>query len=84
MAIAAEIILFVLTISDTNSAVPTEIMWEYRWEEQEEAEVHGPYTSSEMLEWTEDGFFEKGVYCRKIGHQTQWYSSKRVDFDLYT
>lgn len=61
-----------------------EVMWEYKWEDKDGEEIHGPYSSSEMLKWTEDDYFKDGVYCRKVGSDSQFYSSKRIDFDLYT
>ena len=27
------------------------VMWEYKWENKEEAAVHGPFTSTQMSEW---------------------------------
>lgn len=32
-----------------------EVMWEYKWEEGEEAEIHGPFSSQQMAEWAESG-----------------------------
>ncbi|KAH3876852.1 CD2 antigen cytoplasmic tail-binding protein 2 homolog [Dreissena polymorpha] len=61
-----------------------EVMWEYRWEDKDSEEVHGPFTSTQMNDWQEEGFFKGGVYCRKVGTSSQFYSSKRIDFDLYT
>lgn len=33
-----------------------EVMWEYKWENKEEAELHGPFSSTQMLEWAESGY----------------------------
>ena len=30
------------------------VMWEYKWENTEEAEIHGPFTSTQMSEWVEN------------------------------
>ena len=64
-----------------------ELMWEYKWENVEYAETHGPFTSLEMLKWTDEGFFPDGVFVRKISssdaNSTAYYNSKRIDFDLY-
>ncbi|WAR02067.1 CD2B2-like protein, partial [Mya arenaria] len=60
------------------------VKWEYMWEDKDTEEIHGPFTSSQMLDWAEEGFFKSGVYCRKVGTPGQFYSSKRIDFDLYT
>jgi len=62
----------------------SEVMWEYRWEDKDTEEVHGPFTSAEMLKWADEGFFKDGVFCRKAGTDSQFYTSKRIDFDLYT
>lgn len=32
------------------------VMWEYKWENKEDAEVHGPFTSTQMSEWVENRF----------------------------
>eukprot|EP00794_Sanderia_malayensis_P014122 gene14122-15599_t len=61
-----------------------EVMWEYKWENNEEAEVYGPYQNSCMISWKEQGFFKNGVYCRKVGSAGDFYSSRRIDFDLYS
>ncbi|XP_060579134.1 CD2 antigen cytoplasmic tail-binding protein 2 homolog isoform X4 [Ruditapes philippinarum] len=69
---------------DKDTVQSNEVMWEYKWEDKDDEEIHGPYLSSEMLKWSEDGYFKAGVFCRKAGTQSQFYTSKRIDFDLYT
>ena len=32
-----------------------EVSWEYKWENTDEAEVHGPFTSKQMTDWVEEG-----------------------------
>lgn len=32
-----------------------EVLWEYKWENKDDAEVHGPFTSEQMAEWAEGG-----------------------------
>ena len=32
-----------------------EVSWEYKWENKDDAEVHGPFTSKQMAEWAEGG-----------------------------
>jgi len=32
-----------------------DVMWEYKWENKEEAELHGPFSSQQMLEWVNEG-----------------------------
>ena len=60
-----------------------DIMWEYKWKH-EDTEIHGPFSSSEMLAWTDEDFFKGGVLVRKVGSSGDFYSSARIDFDLYT
>ncbi|XP_060079259.1 CD2 antigen cytoplasmic tail-binding protein 2-like [Ylistrum balloti] len=62
---------------------PAEVMWEYKWEEQSDAELHGPFTSSQMLQWTEEDYFPDGVFVRKV-NTDKFYNSRRIDFELYT
>lgn len=61
-----------------------EVMWLYKWENTDDAEIHGPYSSTQMLQWTEEDYFPDGVFCKKVNAEGQFYSSKRIDFDLYT
>ncbi|XP_041377769.1 CD2 antigen cytoplasmic tail-binding protein 2 homolog isoform X2 [Gigantopelta aegis] len=71
--------------TDKDSAsTSNEMMWVYRWEDKETAELHGPFTSSQMLTWEEEGFFKDIAFCRKVGTDGQFYKSNRIDFDLYT
>lgn len=84
----------------------------YKWEDSPDAEIHGPFSASNMLQWQQQGFFgANGVFCREVGKvwrgfpfpttatpvppphpqpsrpfaiQTEFYNSKRIDFDLYT
>ena len=83
MSVFKSYVVVFLAEESKSEIVSDEVMWEYKWEEKDE-EIHGPHSSSEMLQWTEDGYFKKGVYCRKVGTDSQFYSSKRIDFDLYT
>ena len=63
--------------------VTGEVTWEYKWK-QEDTAIHGPFSSSEMLAWTNEDFFKAGVLVRKVGSGGDFYSSTRIDFDLYT
>uniref|UniRef100_A0A8D0H2X1 CD2 antigen cytoplasmic tail-binding protein 2 n=1 Tax=Sphenodon punctatus TaxID=8508 RepID=A0A8D0H2X1_SPHPU len=63
----------------------TEVMWEYKWENTKTSELYGPFSSSQMQDWVDQGYFPDGVYCRKVDNsEGQFYNSKRIDFDLYT
>lgn len=62
-----------------------EVQWEFKWEEKEDAPVYGPHSSLEMLHWVEEGYFKDGVLVRRINEASSvFYSSKRIDFELYT
>ena len=40
----------------SSSAGLDEVMWEYKWSNEEEgAEIHGPFSSSQMLQWVNEG-----------------------------
>ncbi|CAL4068334.1 unnamed protein product, partial [Meganyctiphanes norvegica] len=70
---------------DTNEAenVP-KVTWHLKWENTEEAETHGPFETSHMVAWQESGYFDKGAYVRKVSDEGgSWYSTKRIDFELY-
>ncbi|XP_003383440.1 PREDICTED: CD2 antigen cytoplasmic tail-binding protein 2-like [Amphimedon queenslandica] len=73
---------------ETSSGPPPlsdEVMWEYRLKNEEDEEIHGPFSSTQMKEWTENDHFPEGVWVRKANSaNAQFYSSKRIDFDLYS
>ncbi len=64
--------------------VMDEVMWEYKWKNNDDAEIYGPYKNSCMISWNEQGFFKDGVFCRKTGSDGDFYNSKRIDFELYS
>uniref|UniRef100_A0A0B7A3V9 GYF domain-containing protein n=1 Tax=Arion vulgaris TaxID=1028688 RepID=A0A0B7A3V9_9EUPU len=72
-------------ITDTPSVEEAHdtILWEYKTENTDDSLVKGPFTSSQMMTWTDDGTFNKGVFCRRYQTQGQFYNSSRLDFDLY-
>ncbi|KAH9497637.1 CD2 antigen cytoplasmic tail-binding protein 2 [Dermatophagoides farinae] len=62
----------------------TKTKWEYRWEDKDNAQIYGPYSSEDMLNWTNQGYFDQGVFVRRIeSTDARFYSSKRIDFELY-
>lgn len=68
-----------------SGLVNDEVMWEYKWENKENSELYGPFSSQQMQDWVDQGYFKDGVYCRRIEQAgAQFYNSKRLDFDLYT
>lgn len=67
----------VQTEPDRNTA----LMWEFKWSQKSE-EIEGPNTTEQMQKWVDEGKFKDGVWVRKCG-QDQFYSSSRIDFELY-
>ncbi|KAG8191248.1 hypothetical protein JTE90_003261 [Oedothorax gibbosus] len=62
----------------------SEVMWEFKWEAAEDAKIYGPYPTMQMQQWVEEKYFEDGVMVRQVGKQNkEFYSSKRMDFELY-
>lgn len=59
-----------------------ELKWEFKWKQTDE-EVQGPYSTEKMLSWSTGDYFKDGVFVRKVGENTNFYSSNRIDFDLY-
>lgn len=71
--------------ADVGLSVNTdEVMWEYRLKNEDGAEIHGPHSSQDMEEWTDENRFPDGVFVRKVGSGSDFYSSRRIDFGLYT
>ena len=60
-----------------------ELMWEYK-EQPEATEIHGPFTTEQMHNYSEEGRFSNGAFVRKVGAtDKRFYSAARIDFDLY-
>lgn len=69
----------------TESGNEDEVYWHYKWENTKDATVYGPYSSTYMLIWNDQGCFGDGVWVRKVGEDSgPFYNSKRIDFELYT
>ncbi|KAM9785016.1 CD2 antigen cytoplasmic tail-binding protein 2 isoform X3 [Syngnathus typhle] len=70
---------------EDDKRVSEEVMWEYKWENEDKSEIYGPFTSQQMQDWVDEGYFSSGVYCRRLDQEgSQFYNSKRLDFELYT
>ncbi|XP_070837865.1 CD2 antigen cytoplasmic tail-binding protein 2 [Chaetodon trifascialis] len=68
-----------------DERVSDEVMWEYKWDNDDNSEIYGPFTSQQMQDWVDEGYFSSGVYCRRKDQEgSQFYNSKRLDFELYT
>ncbi|EDV58550.1 CD2 antigen cytoplasmic tail-binding protein 2 homolog [Drosophila erecta] len=72
--------------ASNDSSKPTtttsEVTWEFKWS-QDETEIQGPFSTEKMLKWSQENYFKNGVYVRKCGENTTFYTSNRIDFDLY-
>ncbi|KAM4531317.1 CD2 antigen cytoplasmic tail-binding protein 2 [Odontesthes bonariensis] len=70
---------------EKDERVSDEVMWEYKWENVDKSEIYGPFTSQQMQGWVDEGYFNTGVYCRRVDQVgSQFYNSRRIDFELYT
>lgn len=58
------------------------LMWEYKMTQNESDVVHGPFTTEQMSKKADNGDFKENVFVRKVGDE-RFYSSARIDFDLY-
>jgi len=73
------------TSSTTNpNSNPPSVLWEYTTNENLTENLQGPFTTEQMIRLTNtEGKLDKDkVRCRRIGTE-QFYSIKRIDFDLY-
>lgn len=59
------------------------LKWEFKWSQDDSAEITGPHTTEQMHKWATEGHFKTGVWVRKHGEDSQFYSSNRMDFELY-
>jgi len=69
--------------ANTNSN-SSSILWEYTTNENLPENLQGPFTTEQMIRLTNtEGKIDKDkTRCRRIGTE-QFYSIKRIDFDLY-
>jgi CD2 antigen cytoplasmic tail-binding protein 2 len=72
------------TTAAASSNNPKTILWEYTNNENSPENLQGPFTTEQMIRLTNtEGKLDKDkVRCRRIGTE-QFYSIKRIDFDLY-
>lgn len=59
-----------------------ELKWFFKWDQNKE-EIEGPFDTMQMYKWSKDGHFKSGVWVRKNNEDTNFYSSNRIDFELY-
>lgn len=58
-----------------------QLMWEYKITQDDDT-ILGPFTTEQMAKKVDDGDFKSSVFVRKVG-EDRFYSSARIDFDLY-
>lgn len=70
-------------VKENETNVPDVISWEFKWKE-DDTEIHGPFGTEQMQLWVDEGYFKDGVLVRKTNaDDPKFYSSKRIDFELY-
>lgn len=60
-----------------------EVTWEFKWSQNENAEIYGPHSTEQMYAWAKEGYFKNGAWVRRTGQTSQFYNATRVDFELY-
>lgn len=71
--------------AEENNGDKTEakvLQWEFKWSQDNE-EIQGPFSTEQMNKWSNEGYFKTGVWVRKYGESSNFYTSNRIDFDLY-
>lgn len=68
--------------SEGTSKDANELMWFLKWDQSKD-EVEGPFDTKQMHKWSQEGYFKTGVWVRKNSEDTNYYSSNRIDFELY-
>ena len=69
---------------ENNNTSTDATLWEYTTDENDKDKLQGPFTTEHMIRLNEtEGKLDKDkVRCRRVGTE-QFYSIKRIDFDLY-
>lgn len=68
--------------SDKEEEEQQEVKWEFKWNQNDE-DISGPHSTEQMHKWSSEGHFKTGVWVRKHGEDSQFYTSNRIDFELY-
>ncbi|XP_047506913.1 CD2 antigen cytoplasmic tail-binding protein 2 homolog [Pieris napi] len=71
------------TKAESDNEDSNEVKWEFKWSQDNNAEISGPHSTSQMNKWANEGHFKSGVWVRKHGEDSQFYSSSRIDFEIY-
>jgi len=81
---AAKKVKFEEKEKEAETAASSQVQWQFKWENSDSAEVHGPHSTEEMQHWVDQGYFEpNGVWVRRVGQTGEFHSSRRIDFDIY-
>ncbi|CAG9818368.1 unnamed protein product [Phaedon cochleariae] len=70
------------TGADDSLNQKNELLWEFKWKIEDE-EIHGPHSTAQMVKWSKENYFKGGVMVRKCGENSNFYTSNRIDFELY-
>ncbi|XP_075156548.1 CD2 antigen cytoplasmic tail-binding protein 2 homolog holn1 [Haematobia irritans] len=70
-------------LKDVKESENKEVLWEYKLSQNEADELLGPFKTIKMLELSKSGKFGDGVYVRRVGEKSNFYTSNRIDFELY-
>jgi CD2 antigen cytoplasmic tail-binding protein 2 len=71
------------TLDTTEEEKKEPLMWEYKINS-DDVEIHGPFDTEQMQKWVQEKHFKKEIYVRKCGIvDDRFYSSHRIDFELY-
>lgn len=66
-----------------NSSEKQQLMWEFKWSADDD-KISGPHPTSQMIKWSREKYFKDGVLVRKYGgDDSRFYTSNRIDFELY-
>lgn len=65
--------------------IVAKVFWEYKWNSNDESPIYGPFTTEQMVEWINQGFFnDEQTVCRQTDNKDRLFVQlKRIDFDLF-
>ena len=79
--------VYAMTREQVEVAIKTEqasklVMFEFKWENADGAPLHTA-SAAQMHEWSEQGYFKSGVFCRQVKKGGEFHNSRRMDFELF-
>lgn len=60
--------------------IELEVQWELKKDLTDET-IEGPYSTLQMNRWMLSNYFGAEVWVRKVGSNTEFYSSTKINFD---